>query len=106
VKGKTGEIVGTGNVTNIDQSMLGRIVDMDQVGGSLGLEETNDAAARDELRDFMESMEGLGCLLYFEADIERSDYYSIELAGRGELNYSKKDLAERGYVVGFTLGDL
>jgi hypothetical protein len=63
-------------------------------------------AAREELLDFLESTEGTGCLLYFEAEIEPSDFYSVEVSSRGELSYSQKDLQEAGYVVGFSLGGL
>ena len=60
----------------------------------------------DEVRDFLEGAEGNLCALYFEADIDSADYYSVELGSRGDLSYSREDLAEAGYVVGITLGDL
>ena len=54
----------------------------------------------------LETGEDISCVLYFEAEIEPSEFYSVELASRGGLNFSRKELADQGYVVGYSLGDL
>ena len=54
----------------------------------------------------LETGEGMSCILYFEAAIDPSEFYSVELGSRGALNFSKADLEESGYVVGYSLGDL
>jgi len=107
IKGGNDEIVGTGHVVNVDESRLEDVVKADWDGKAIGLEHTDDMdAATDELRDLLESGEGTMCMLYFEADVDRSDYYSIELGSRGDLSFSRKELADDGYVVGISLGDL
>ncbi|MBB6629866.1 hypothetical protein H5V45_21290 [Nocardioides sp. KIGAM211] len=106
VKGKSDEIVGTGNVVNVTEANLEDVVRADWGSNAIGLTEKEDlAAAVDELRDFLESGEGLLCLLYFEADIEPSTYYSVELADRGDLSYSQDELRKKEFAVGFSLGD-
>jgi hypothetical protein len=108
VTGKSSdETVGTGSVQNIDEGMLDQIVAMDWAADNLiGLDETKDpAAAKSELLQFLTDSEGTACLLYFEADIESSPYYSVELGHRGALSYSQKELQARDYILSVDLGD-
>ncbi len=37
-------------------------------------------------------------------DVPEVDFYQIEIGNRGALSYSKTDLENRGWVVGFSLG--
>jgi len=102
VKGAEGQIVGSGRVENVDAGMLDKLVAMNDESGWFDSSGTTE----DDLQDFLESSESVGCLLFFEAHVKKSDFYSIELAERGELSYSREELADQGYVVSFSLGDL
>jgi len=106
VTDKSGDIAGTGSVTNIDESMLDQIVEVDWAGDApIGLDATEDKdAAIQELRTLLEDTEGFACMLYLEAEVEDSTYYSIEISDRGALSYSKDELADQGYVVSVSLG--
>lgn len=107
VKGANDEIVGSGSVVNISEENIEDVAQAELDGDhAMGLEATTPEANTEELRDLLELGESISCILYFEASIEPSDYYSIELSERGALNYSKEELAEKGYVVGFSIGDL
>jgi hypothetical protein len=107
IKGKDDEIVGTGNVVNITEDNLDNVVRAEFDGDSpIGLDSKDPEKAKSELRDFLKSAEGTACVLYFEADIENSDYYSVELANRGDLSFSRDELKKQGYVISTSLGDL
>lgn len=46
------------------------------------------------------------CAYTFQVpDVPSADFYTIEVGRRGDLTYSRADLQERGWTVGFTLGD-
>lgn len=108
VKGTSDEIVGTGDVVNVTEANLEDVVRAELDGGDespIGLDSTTQEAGVEELREFLETTEGTFCMLYFEADIESSDYYSVELASRGDLSFSRTELAKQGYVVGVSLGN-
>jgi hypothetical protein len=107
IKDKSGDLVGTGNVVNASDENLDDIVQADWDGDDpIGLDEQEDlSAAESELRGFLSEMEGIGCLLYFEASIEDSDFYSVEMGSRGELSYSRDDLEKQGFVVSLSLGN-
>ena len=106
VKGKSDEIVGTGNVVNVTDSNLEDVVQAELDGDSpIGLDATTLEDGKDELRGWLEDSEEYMCAVYFEADIDPSDYYSVELGDRGDLSYSRDELADQGWVVGITLGD-
>lgn len=107
VKGKSGEIVGSGSVVNITDENIADVAQAELEGDSpIGLDSTTVESAETELRELLENGEDILCALYFEADIESSEYYSVELTDRGDLSYSRTELADQGYVVGFSLGDL
>lgn len=108
VKGADGQIVGSGDVVNVSDQNIEDVVQAEFDGDSpIGLDEQSDkSAAADELRDLLQSGAdtGIMCMLYFSAEVDRSEYYSIELSHRGDLSYSREDLAKQGYVVGISLG--
>jgi hypothetical protein len=108
VKGASDEIVGTGDVVNVTEENIEDVVRAEFDSGDeqpIGLDATTEKAGVEELRDLLEETEGFLCLLYFEANIEASDYYAVELASRGDLSFSRAELADQGYVVGVSLGD-
>lgn len=108
VKGAEDQIVGSGNVENVTEDNLEDVVQAEFDGDEpIGLDEQEDpGAAQTELRTFLTDIadSGIGCALYFEADVDRSAYYSIELGSRGDLSFSRDELAEQGYVVSMSLG--
>ncbi|MCP3423819.1 hypothetical protein [Nocardioides pinisoli] len=107
ITGTNDEIVGSGDVVNVTESNIDDVAQAELDGdNALGMDATTHEEATAELRDMLETGEGMSCILYFEAAIEPSDYYSVELGSRGALNFSKADLEESGYVVGYSLGDL
>jgi len=107
VKGKSDEIVGSGNVVNITDDNIDDVVQAEFDGDDpIGLDADTPEEAEDELRDLLENGGGMLCMLYFEAAIEPSEYYSVELASRGDLSFSRKELDEQGFVVGISLGDI
>jgi hypothetical protein len=107
VTGTNEEIVGSGSVVNVTEENIEDVAQAELDGDhTMGMQASTHEEAVNELRDMLETGEGISCVLYFEAEIERSDFYSIELASRGSLNFSREELAEQGYVVGYSLGDL
>ena len=109
VKGADGQIVGTGDVMNVSEENLDAVVQADWDGDEpLGLSETtNMEVAKSELRQLLRGaaeME-LACVLYFEADVDPSNYYAIQLGSRSDLSYSRAELEAQGYVVSFALGN-
>lgn len=107
ITGANDEIVGSGNVVNVTEDNIDDVAQAEIDGdNALGMDATTHDEAVEELRGMLETGEGVSCILYFEAAIESSDFYSVELGSRGALNFSKADLEERGYVVGYSLGDL
>lgn len=106
IKGQNDEIVGSGDVVNVTEANIADVARAELDGDSpIGLEATNQSDAESELRDMLESTEGMACMVYFEAKVERSDFYAVELGSRGDLSYSRDELATNGYVVGISLGD-
>lgn len=107
IKGQSDEIVGSGDVENVTEANIADVAKAELDGDSpIGLDATSQEAAEEELRDMLESSEGMACMVYFEADIESSEYYAVELGSRGDLSYSREELAKNGYVVGISLGDI
>lgn len=45
------------------------------------------------------------CVFTFAVPVKDTDFYSIEVSHRGDLTYSKADLAARGWAVAASLGD-
>lgn len=106
IRGRNDEIVGSGSVVNVDEELLTTLVQMDrQVDDFIGLDSKDDTGARNELRHMLSSEEAYSCMLYFDAAVEDSDFYSIEVGSRGKLNYSREDLAKRDWIVSLSLGD-
>jgi len=108
IVGDSGEIVGSGDVVNVTEENLDEVVAADMDAGEeapLDIASNDPAAARANLRQLLEPLPITGgCVLYFEAEVEPSSYYSIELGRTGALRYSQKELARQGYVVGITVG--
>lgn len=106
IKGKDDEIVGTGSVVNITSENIIDVAKAELDGENpIGVEANTVDEAADEVRDFLVTGEGMLCALYFEAEIETSDY-SIELGDRGDLSYARSELDKTGWVVSSSLGDL
>jgi hypothetical protein len=107
IRGRNDEIVGSGSVLPVTDDLLPTLVEMDrQTSPFIGLNAADPDAAKTELRNLLESTEANSCWLYFSAELEDSDFYSIEIGKRGGLDYSRADLEERHYIVSLNLGDL
>jgi len=107
---REGDIVGTGSVENITEARLTEIVEMDRIATDagnvlIGIDATDRTAAEDELRSLLKLTEGTTCMLYFSAEVEESDYYSVELASRGALDYSMQEMTESAWILSISLGD-
>lgn len=102
VKGSDGEVVGSGDVTNVDESMMDTLSEMNDKSGWL----SDGPESPEDIEELLRDGEGFMCVLYFEADIKDSDFYAIELGSRGDLSYSREDLEENGFTVSFSLGDM
>lgn len=105
-----GNIIGAGDVSNVSADLLPDIVALDRLmqdGGYsfIGLDEQDDDAAADELRETLRSGEGYSCMLYFEGQVSDAEFYTVELSDRGELSYSAEEMRERNFIVSLTLGD-
>lgn len=96
-----GNIVGQLTVRNFTTSTLDAMLTADQEYGFAGW--GDDA---EEAKSLIESTAqlGLSCLLYVEGDVKDSDFYSFTFARRGELSYSREQLAEDDWWVGLSLG--
>ena len=101
-----GNLIGSGNTQSVTNALLPVIVQMDRDAGAIGLEATTDDAAEDEARDLLQEMADLGvaCLLYFEIEVPESDFYTVEVGSRGELDYSLDEMKSNNFVVALTLG--
>jgi hypothetical protein len=106
IRGASDEIVGSGSVVNVTGDNIEDVARAELDGDhAMGLEGDTLEENVNALREFLIDGEDIACVLYFEAEIEPSDYYSVEMADRGRLDYSKDRLAQEGYVVGINLGD-
>lgn len=101
-----GTLIGSGKTESLDRTKLRTVVAIDAETSGLGLESRDPAEAEDELLDLLESMADLGaaCLVYFEVEVPASDFYTIEIGRRGELDYSLAEMQERNFYVAFSLG--
>lgn len=48
---------------------------------------------------------GLVCLLYVSGTVQDADYYTFTFSRRGDLSYSRDDLAKRGWWLSLSLGN-
>ena len=101
IKGSEGEIVGSGTVMNVNDDLLGTLAEMND---DVGWWSPDEELSASDVKSSLQEGEGIGCVLYFEADIKDSDFYAIELGSRGDLSYSKEELADRNFTVSLNLG--
>jgi hypothetical protein len=106
----SGDIIGTGHVENVTQARLADLAEMDRIAeaqgfGFFSLDSDSEEEAVIEIREALEELAGFVCVLYFEGEVDDSDFYSVELGSRGDLTYSAEEMARNEYVVYVSLGD-
>jgi hypothetical protein len=102
-----GNLIGSGKTESVSDARLADLVEMDRASDVFGLNENlSDEEAAQEMRDLLESGAELQifCYVYWEAEVPTSEFYSIEVGRRGELDYSFEEMAEQGFVVATSLG--
>jgi hypothetical protein len=104
--------IGGGRLGNVADALIPTLVTMDrqsspsgQSGHVIGLKSTDDTAAAAELKAFLQSSAAVSCVLYYEARVPKSDFYSIEVTHRGALDYSFDEMSKKGFVVGSSVGN-
>jgi hypothetical protein len=53
-----------------------------------------------------EALAGIGCTYKFDVEVPDVDFYRVEVAHRGELEYSKAELERNNWKVNASLGDI
>lgn len=96
-----GNIVGQLEVRNFDETTLGAMLAADATTGFAGWGDDPDAAK--SLIDTGAAL-GISCHLYVEGEVKDSDFYSFTFSHRGELSYSREQLAESDWWVALSLG--
>lgn len=101
-----GTLIGSGTTQSLDETLLATIVELDASTDDLGLDSDDPTEAQAELLELLESMAELevACMVYFEVKVPTSEFYSIEIGQRGELDYSLAEMRERNFYVSFSLG--
>lgn len=97
-----GHIIGSIRVTNLNGTTLENMVEADKKYGLAGW-----GGNASKVKTLLTQSADLGsaCVLYFNGDVEDSDFYSFTFADRGALTYSKNDLAKDGWWLSLKLGD-
>lgn len=94
VRNEDGRTIGTSSTRNAPLGTLAERLAMNK--------EVSDAqAARRSLRN----IEGQGCMVIFEVEVDQSEFYEVEVGRRGEITYSHEDLLESDWYVELSLGD-
>lgn len=108
---------GDGGYSDIDAGMPVTVRDGDGtiVGGTSTRHSTRDELVAslteeensgvDEAEELLDGLEGSICTLRFEVEVDDADFYEVEVGNRGSLSYRKAELAERDWVVEFSLGN-
>lgn len=102
VRNGEGDIVGSLDVENMSEESLRDFVNADEryeLGWDAegNYEETLAVVKEGADLEFT-------CWLFVTGEVDESNYYAIEVAGRGELSYSKEELAEQGWWFTVSLG--
>lgn len=99
------KLIGSSALENATASNLPDLVEMNEEIGWYG-EIEGDSSAEDEIRKGLDELASIGgsCVLYFEVEVEKSDFYEFEIAKRDPLAYSHADLAKDGFVIALNLG--
>lgn len=113
IENEDGSLVGAARLRNVTEDDLGWLVDADRRMEWMGLASEFDAPDASEAPpEMMQATlvlmhEVLGtCALVWEAeDLEEAKVYSIEVASRGALTYTRREIVDRGFVVSGKLGD-
>jgi hypothetical protein len=118
VSGDMSECEGTGGYDDVSEGVPVTIRDQeDNIVGSATLanasadEIASRIAARDEdatlaeAQALVERMDGVACVLVFDAEVDDAEFYDIEVGERGKISYSRKELIGNGWTAAFTLGD-
>lgn len=108
VRDGDGKIIGSGVAENADGDNVDDLALIDKV---IGGDEDPDTVSVDkgEVSAFRETAisaadMGYGCSLYFEVKVRPADFYEVSAGRRGDLSYSRSELASTGYMVSLTLG--
>lgn len=100
VRDGDGALVGTLEVQNVTEDDIRSFIEADQ-RFSLGWDGDFDTT----LGLVVGGAElGYSCWLYIEGEVNPSEFYSVSVADRGELSFSKEELAERGWWFTLSLG--
>lgn len=78
---------------------------------------TSDVAARmsadgfgslDEVKSLLDTVSDFPvlCPMYFDVEVEKAKFYSVEIGNRGQRRQSKSDLEKSDWHVVYTIGDL
>lgn len=102
VRDGSGEIIASSNTTSLDVETYFGSDESSELEDE-ARSEGDDDMDPEELADLM--FDVLGCTVTFEVQVPEADFYAIEVGRRGELSYSRDELAERDWNVSLTLGD-
>ena len=102
VANQTGEIIATSNL----QEGVGKhlVIALWELGVELAESEGRTAAPRPDPSDLDIDANLVQCEFTFAIQVPDATFYSIEVSHRGEIRYSREELAERDWTVGLTLG--
>jgi hypothetical protein len=99
VRNAEGDIIGSGHTRAGDLEELAvRSYEVDNDG-----EQPGDADLAD-IKDTLDGVNGLACPLMFEVEVDKSDFYEVEVGSRGKQSYSQKELEDAGWVLNLSLG--
>lgn len=121
VSGTWDDCEGTGGYADLDPGMFVTISDAAgiKVGGSSltsvspvdfhWLATTRFFASErianpNEVEALLEELEGFTCMMVFEVDVAKSDFYTLSTGKRGESTYSYEELAADDFVIGLEIG--
>lgn len=106
IRNGEGNIVGSGDVKNFTQETLElTVAAQEDYDTGLGLDDTGDdpaASTKDVLEKLADAT--VACVLYFTADVDDADYYTLTLSRRGDISFSRADLEKNGWWVALSLG--
>lgn len=94
VRNEDGRTIGTSSARNAPLGALAERLAINK--------EVPDAQTA---RRLLRNIEGQGCMVIFEVEVDESEFYEVEVGRRGEITYSHEDLLESDWYVELSLGE-
>ena len=106
VRDGDGAVVGSGSTRSMSQAVLADAAYVDAVQGAGGAEGVEVSAEDvEDYREVLEELVRLGyCAVYFDVEIDDTDFYAVEIGRRGEMVFSRDELAASDWTVSLYLG--